>query len=235
MIHAQETSKKQRPVILVDMDDTLADFAKSYWNIHNEIFGEKINHKKVDDWDLSKFSSKGKDCYKIFKYPGLFRELEVKPYAKEFMKNLQEIADVYIVSDSPTGTAFQESVFFDANNNSLNQAHTSNPADDKRMWVKEHFPDFPQSNIIFCSCKWMIQGDILIDDKPSTFERFQEEGRKAILIDMPFNQHIDTGWRARDLKEAESIIRDLYCTSKTNKLKSPNRYPKDYQLEKLPS
>lgn len=217
MTYKQGVPKKQRPVILVDMDDTLADFSKMYWNIHNTVFDDNIDHKNVDDWDLSKFSSKGKECYELFKFPGLFRNLEVKPYAKEFIKNLQEFADVYIVSDSPEGTAFQESVPYDANcihtelfvPDSLNQI--SNPADDKRMWLKEHFPEFPQSNIIFCSCKWMIQGDVLIDDKPSTFEKFQAEGRKAILIDMPFNKYIETKWRAKDLKEAECMIKELYC------------------------
>ncbi|MFP7487257.1 hypothetical protein SFC65_24170 [Priestia filamentosa] len=207
MNDVMKSEKKRRPVILVDMDDTLADFSKAYWDIHNAVFKENIDRNTVNEWDLSKFSKQGKECYKLFKYPGLFRNLEPKPYAKEFIKNTREFADVYIVSDTPPGTGYQESVSF--GNHKL-EFSVSNPADDKRMWVKEHFPDFPQSNIIFCSCKWMVQGDILVDDKPSTFERFQEEGRKAILIDMPFNQAIDTNWRAKDLMEAEQLIKN-YC------------------------
>ena len=205
----------EKPVILVDMDDTLGDFSKVYWDIHNSLFNDKVDHNIVNDWDLSKFSKRGKEAYKLFKFPGLFRNLPLKPYAKDFMDNIQKISNVYVVSDTPPGTSFQE--VFELENIEFNiDFPYSNPADDKRMWLKEHFPNFPQSNIIFCGCKWMVYGDILVDDKPDTFEKFTSLGRDIILMDMPYNRHIQTKWRAKDLKQAEEMIYEIL--SKKGKL-----------------
>lgn len=198
----------EKPIILVDMDDTIGDFSKVYWDVHNLLFNDKINHKLVNDWNLSNISSRGIEAYDLFKFPGLFRNLPLKKYAKSFMSNIQNFSDVYVVSDTPAGTSYEELVNLDETYHKIEFPH-SNPADDKRMWLKEHFPDFPQSNIIFCSCKWMVQGDILVDDKPATFEKFTELGRDAILIDMPYNRHINTKWRATDLKQAEEMIFEL--------------------------
>jgi 5'-nucleotidase len=198
----------KKPVILVDTDDTLGDFSKVYWEIHNLVFKDKVDHNIVNDWDLSKFSNRGKEAYKLFKFPGLFRNLPLKPFAQEFMGNIQKFSDVYVVSDSPPGTSYKE--IFDLENIDHNiEFPHSNPADDKRMWLKEYFPNFPQSNIIFCSCKWMVYGDILVDDKPETFEIFTNLGRDIILMDMPYNRHIQTKWRAKDLKQAEEMIYDI--------------------------
>lgn len=201
-------NEKQKPIILVDIDDTIGEFSETYWNVHNSIFNDKVNPKNVNEWDLSKFSKRGIEAYNLFKFPGLFRNLPTKPYAKEFMSNIQKISDVYVVSDTPNGTGFQEEVILDNVEYKIEFPY-SNPADDKRAWLKENFPNFPQSNVIFCGCKWMIQGDILIDDKPATFEKFNQMGRDIILMDMPYNRHIKTKWRARNLSEAEEMVYEL--------------------------
>lgn len=199
----------EEPIVLVDMDDTIGEFSQVYWDVHHLVFRHKVNHMLVDSWNLSQFSNRGKDAYKLFKYPGLFRNLPVKPFAQEFMTNIQKISDVFVVSDSPEGTSYQELYHIDDTEHHPIAFPHSNPADDKRMWLKENFPDFPQSNIIFCSCKWMIEGDVLVDDKPETFEIFTRKGKDVILIDMPYNRHIDTKWRAKDLKQAEEMVFDI--------------------------
>jgi 5'-nucleotidase len=197
--------KQRRPVILVDIDDTLNRFAETYWELHNHVFEDNVHYRSVDKWDLDLFSNRGEEAYHLFKIPGLFRNIPVKPYAKEFMNSIQKIGDVFVVSDAPSGTSYGDTVDFSNFNYSIEVQH-SNPVDDKRAWLKENFPTFPTENIIFCSCKWMISGDILIDDKPDTFMEFQKRGRDAILMDMPYNQMINTKWRAKDLKEAEEMI-----------------------------
>ena len=124
------------------------------------------------------------------------------------MDSIQKMGDVFVVSDAPSGTSYGDTVQFSNIHYSLDVTH-SNPVDDKRAWLKEHFPTLPKENVIFCSCKWMIAGDLLIDDKPDTFLEFQKRGRDVILMDMPYNRHIHTKWRARDLIEAEEMISEI--------------------------
>lgn len=190
---------KRKPIILVDIDDTLNDFAPSYWKMYNDRYGENQDYLQVDSWNLQDYVRKDVDAYGLLKQPGFFRHLPVKKYAKQFMRNMFQKYHVYIVTDSPAGTSYceQEENLF------------ANPADDKRKWVADHFPYFPQDQIIICAHKWMVQGDVLVDDKPATFEKFQALGRNCILMDMPYNRHIQTNWRARDLQEAEIMIEEM--------------------------
>lgn len=192
--------KSNRPVILVDIDDTLNEFAPTYWKTYNETYEEEQDHSQIDSWDLQEYVRSDVDAYELLKHPGLFRYIPLKPYAEQFMKNIYKKYQVYVVTDSPPGTSHCEL---------KTGVQAANPADDKRKWMKEHFPYFPQDQIIICSHKWMISGDVLIDDKPATFEKFRDLGKKCVLIDMPYNRYIDTKWRAKDLVEAERMIEEI--------------------------
>lgn len=191
-----------KPVILVDMDDTLNQFAEVFWGVYNDLYNEAQDHRLVNTWDLQLFARGDINVYDLLKHPGIYRDIPLKSYAAEFMRQIHDKYDVYIVTDAPEGTS-----------HCVSDKPFSNPADDKRTWVKEHFPFFPQDRIIICSHKWMVVGDVLIDDKPAIFEKFQELGRKCILIDMPYNQHIKTIWRAKDLVEAEQMIASILAES----------------------
>lgn len=189
----------RRPTILVDIDDTLNQFASTFWGIYNEVYEEDQDYTQVDSWNLQDYARDDIHVYDLLKHPGIFRNIPLKEYATMFMKSLYENYHVYIVTDSPSGTSYCQ----------RKDGHFSNPADDKRKWVMEHFPFFPQDQLIFCSHKWMITGDLLIDDKPAMFDKFNELGRKCILIDMPYNQHIQTKWRAKNLKDAERMVQEI--------------------------
>lgn len=191
--------KDRKPTILVDIDDTLNEFAATFWQLYNEKYEENQDYLLVDSWDLQDYARDDVDAYGLLRHPGMFRYIPLKKHAQQFMKNIYGKYDVYIVTDAPAGTSH------------CDQAGDmyANPADDKRKWMAEHFPYFPQDQIIICSHKWMIEGDVLIDDKPATFEKFRELGKNCILMDMPYNRHIDTKWRAKNLIEAEQMIEKI--------------------------
>lgn len=189
----------ERPVILVDLDDTVNDFAYIFWRNYNHLYQDNLDPALIDSWDLQTYVREDVDAYGLLKTPGLFRQIPLKDYAYEFMSTLHERYNVYIVTDTPSGTSICEAT----------QDTFSNPSDDKRRWVEEKFPFFPQDKIIMCSHKWMITGDILVDDKPATFKKFRELGKYCILMDMPYNRHIQTEYRARDLREAERMIEEI--------------------------
>lgn len=193
-----------RPTVLVDMDEVLADLIGSWIKVYNDLYDDNLTHKDVTQWDTTLIVKKecGTKIFDLLRTPGLFRYLEVRPYAQEFIQNLVDKGvRVLVVSDSPIGDAHS-----DYTNNS---ERISNPADDKRKWMAEHFPMIPTSQIIFTSQKWFVHGDVIVDDKPATFEEFQKRGRHAVLVDQPFNQHIQTPYRAIDMVQAEQMVLKL--------------------------
>lgn len=195
---------KTNKVILFDMDDVLADFISPWISLYNKEYNDNLLPEHITDWNTTQFVKPecGKKIYDYLKTPGIFRNLSVRPYAQECIQNLiQKDFSIFIVSDSPQGHSF-----CDYQNNPL---FVGNPADDKRKWLAEHFPMIKQENIIFTGQKWMISGDVIVDDKPATFLEFQKRNRHAVLIDQPYNRHIETPYRAFTLQEAEKMILDL--------------------------
>lgn len=197
--------KKHRATILVDMDEVLANMIPMWLYEYNMSYDDNLNLDMVTDWDTSKLVKPecGKKVYELLKTPGLFRYLEVLPHAQEVIQRLLDADfEVVIVSDSPKGHAYCQ-----RHDDPMN---FGNPTDDKREWLLDNFPMIPSSNVVFTSQKWRVMGDLLIDDKPETFEIFQELGRDVLLVDMPYNQHIQTPARIRTLLDAEKYIYDKF-------------------------
>ena len=70
--------KQRRPIILVDIDDTINLFAETYWALHNIVFEDNVHYHSVNQWELDLFSNRGKEAYDLFKIPGLFRNIPRK-------------------------------------------------------------------------------------------------------------------------------------------------------------
>lgn len=182
-------------IVLLDMDDTINHFLERFWEIHYNVYGEYVDPTKINDWDLAKFTKRGSDVYDLLNYPGLYRELRPKEDVDAVIRNLEEKYNVFLVTDTPSGTSHCDV-----------EKSFSNPTADKRKWVQQHFPFLDSSKMIFSSHKWLIQGDVLVDDKPQTFLEFQKRGRNVILADAPHNKHIETEFRACTVKEMEQMI-----------------------------
>ena len=198
------TARKQ-PVILVDMDDVLAEFTKEWLGRYNKDYNDNLTAESFDGWDA--ISSVKPECgdaiFGYFSDLGIYRHLEPKAGSQEVIAELVELgAEVIIVTDSPRGCAYGDESW-----------KGSNPADDKRAWLAEHFPMVSQDNVVICRKKWLVQGDILIDDKPATIEKFQQEGRKILAMEMPYNRNMDVELRAKTWDEVREILmKEFYPT-----------------------
>lgn len=191
-------------IVLLDMDDVLADFCGPWLSLYNKEYDHDLTIEDLTEWNATRFVKPecGIKIFDYFKVPGLYRNLPVKRHAKEMVDRLLAAGcEIVIVSDSPNGHSFED---YEANSK-----HVSNPADDKRAWLREHFPMLHPQHVFFGGQKWRLHGDVIIDDKPSTFEEFVRRGRNAILVDMPYNRHIHTPYRALDLKEATELALKL--------------------------
>jgi 5'(3')-deoxyribonucleotidase len=187
--------------ILFDMDDVLADFGEAWLKTYNQKYNDTLTVNDLTDWDTSKVvkTECGMDIYELLKTPGIFRYIKPSKNSVEVISRLIENNfEIVIVSDSPEGHSHSDYI--------QDETNVSNPADDKRAWLREHFPMIPSKNVVFTSQKYRVYGHCLVDDKPATFEIFESLERDCILIDQPYNRYIKTDKRANNLLEAEKMI-----------------------------
>ncbi len=194
---------KKQPVILVDMDDVLAEFTEEWLRRYNEDYDDTITAEVFDGWDAvnSVKPECGVNILDYFKAPGIYRHLKPKAGSQAVMQELIDLgAEVMIVTDSPMGCTFGGQDW-----------KGSNPTDDKRAWLMEHFPMIPVENVIVARKKWFVIGDVLIDDKPATIEKFQEMNRKIIAMEMPYNRKTPARLRAKTWEDVrEILLREFY-------------------------
>jgi hypothetical protein len=68
-----------------------------------------------------------------------------------------------------------------------------NSATDKITWVKERMPFFNKRDMFLGHHKWMIRGDILIDDSPDNIKLHRQEWgtqTRIMTIAYPFNEPV---------------------------------------------
>ncbi|MFS0781961.1 5' nucleotidase, NT5C type [Bacillus sp. 1P06AnD] len=190
-----------KATIMLDMDDVLAELGTAWIKKYNERYEDTLTTQHMTEWDTSQIVKPecGPKVYDLLKEPGMFRYLQPTPHSQEVVQRLvEERYNILIVSDSPRGHAHSDY--------KQNPSFFANPADDKRAWLAEYFPMIPQENIFFGSQKYYVRGDVLVDDKPETHERFTSLGLNVILLDQPYNQHIQAKWRAKNMLEVEEMI-----------------------------
>lgn len=194
--------KDFKAILLFDLDEVLALLTEDWLDAYNVIYKDNLKPHHLDIWDTHKKVKPecGFKIYDILKHPGLFRNLKPTAHSQEVLQRLvNDDYEIFIVSDSPVGNSFCDGV-----------ESIGNPADDKRKWVWEQFPMINPRNIALTGEKFMIHGNVLVDDKPATYDLFTSIGRDVILVDQPYNQGIQTDLRAKDLLEVEKHIRNLF-------------------------
>lgn len=171
-----------RTVVLVDMDGVLVQLIPHILNYINQDWGTFYEEEDLTSFYLEEnINLPDRVIYRYFCEHGTFGP-ERKPYsgAVHAMQRLVANEKVWpLICTSPM----------------LGHANCER---EKREWVAKHLPFFPQKDIIFTSHKFLIDGDMLIDDKPANVEAFADAGGRSIVVDRPWNQ---------DVKETRSISR----------------------------
>jgi 5'(3')-deoxyribonucleotidase len=154
----------EKPVLLIDQDDVLAEYIKGVTESFNRTYGTHYHYQDCDRWDLTQIF--GEDIVKVMHKPELFRHLEPVKDAIEVFERLyhSNLFEMYIVT-----------------------AATPHTVGAKWEWIEEHLPFFPQNRFITCSAKFMIKGDYLLDDGMHNIEPFAKAGGEAIVFNRPHN------------------------------------------------
>lgn len=177
--------------ILIDMDSTLNDFTQGYVNYYNKLTGKNINVTKDDlnVYEISKVvhghneGESNKIRQEIFSSPGFWRDIPILPFAYDVVQYLYKEHDVFILT-APW-------------------KHSLNCYTEKIEWVEKELPFFDTSRVIMARHKYLVKGDIIVEDSP---EFLLNNGcHYAIAIDYPFNRHLPV-LHAYDWRDAKTHI-----------------------------
>lgn len=164
-------SKKLR--VVLDADAILADFMGGLWEAIYKDCGVEGDTALVTGWDkidagLARPLPLGRKAADYFLAPGFFLGLKPLPGAITAVKALLADGHEVVVATTPC---------------------SPHSASEKIQWFAKHFPFLDQKNIFIGHKKYMIQGDVLVDDGLHNAEDFRKHQPASVLtIAYPYNQ-----------------------------------------------
>lgn len=160
-------------IVLLDCDGVLADFITPALKVVEKHTGVLYKEEHFDDWDFIKVirDNHGHEvvdkCYDDFHREGFVFDLPVYPGAVEGVARLRKVADVFVVT-SPM--------------------HSRHWYYERVEWLKTFF-GFKNRSIIHCGTKRLVQGNMLVDDKPANLVDWGNfNSGVPVLWDRPYNK-----------------------------------------------
>lgn len=155
--------------ILIDMDDTIENLGEAWVDCLNRKYGTNVDWFNIRNWDMqiSFPTLTEKQIYEVLDEETLWDSVTVKKDAPEHIKALMDQGhEVFIVTSSWYTTVF--------------------PKVERCLF--KYFPFLSWEQVIITSHKYLINGDILIDDNPENFVNGTYFG---ILFSAPHNVDFD--------------------------------------------
>ena len=185
-------SGNNRPIVLLDMDDVITNCLRSAVKNYNEENGTNFNYKDCDTWNLADFLGTDRETVlKLFREEGFFENLTPKPGSVGAINKLikSTLYDIYII----TATSDDD----------------GSELVEKIRWFKNYIPNFDTKRIISCKDKYIIRGDVLVDDKVENLDDCNNY-MQCILMDSPTNQDCDKYIRIRSLKYLPDLLERMF-------------------------
>ena len=186
------SGNKERPIVLLDMDDVITDCLGAVIEAYNTKYGTSFKKNKCNIWNLSEyFGCEREDVLKLFRAKKFFEELTPLKGSISAIKKLIKSTkyDVYII----TATS-------DEDGSELVQ---------KIKWFKNYIPEFNTKRIISCCDKYVVRGDVLVDDKIDNLNSCKPY-MQCILMDSPTNKDCNDYIRIKSLNELPDILEKMF-------------------------
>ncbi len=139
--------------IFVDMDEVLANTYERHIELYNEEFDQDLKLEDIaygEVWQNVPEAHQ-KSVHKHAKTKGFYLDLVPKKDSISVMKALYEKYEVYIAT---AATQFPYSLY------------------EKSVWLEKHFPFIEWQHQIMCGHKFILRGDLLIDDRTYNLNKF---------------------------------------------------------------
>lgn len=164
-----------RPVILVDMDDTIENLAEAWVKWLNEKYGTSVSKNDLTNWNVEQF------------FPGLTRQQVYEPMQiDDFWKTVEPKLDAMEYLNRTVSDGYD--VYL------CTSTHYANVRAKYEYIVKRYFPYIDWKHVIITYRKQLLMADYLIDDGPHNLIG----GRyKKILMTAPHN--LDFNAEANDM------------------------------------
>lgn len=154
------------------MDSIITDLTHHWLSRYNADHGDNKTKADITDWQMH-------TCipikFKIYDYlyePGFFADLPAIPGALVALESLVKLGHNIIVASAPSwpGTS----------------------ASDKISWIQKHAPFIHKRNMMLGHHKYLLKGDVFIDDSPTNIEDYRAAWPETPIMTIahPYNQHI---------------------------------------------
>jgi 5'-nucleotidase len=177
------------------MDGILADLSKTWLKIYNAEFGAKLTKADVTNWGFKGvIPEEHFDAFHaIIDRPGVFRNLDLMPGAKNAMAQLHDMAldndmEVYICTSATA------------------QPHTPM---EKMLWLQDHFPWIDRKHFIACYAKYMVKASVLIDDASKNARLYRREWPNALIYGLAHPHNEDFSRYGHRMDHWEDIVDDI--------------------------
>ena len=173
--------------ILIDMDDTITNFLEDVIKEYNKIYETNHSIDEITEWVIPSSFEHG--LFSVFELTNVLTRITPKLDSIEYInKWIKEGYQVFIVSDC---------------------CNCPKSYEDKLKWLETYLPNFDKSHFIPCSNKYIIQGDILIDDNLDNLEKWSLANPYGmdLLMTAQHNKGIQDERRVNSFKEVDHSIK----------------------------
>ena len=184
------------PEVLLDIDGVAANFIEGCRPAAERIVGRTFHHDDIDQWLIEKALGmddvQTQELYRHIIEEGWCRALPAYEHARESVARIREYAVVV-----PLTAHFHESKTW---------------AWERDEWILAHL-GIPKTDVIHTHRKFQVDGDVLIDDKPSHLRawRARRPSRCAVLFHRTYNK--GDGWDGPGFGswvDLEAYLRDMF-------------------------
>jgi len=173
--------------IFIDMDEVIADAYDAFISNYNTDFNENLtieDFKGAEAWEIIPKDRK-KQMRKYLYTDGFFRSFKPIGNSQDILEQLCKEHEVYIASAA---------------------MEFPNSLKEKSDWLDEYFPFIHWKNRILCGNKFILKGDLLIDDRAYNLKAFNGH---SLLFTSPHNIYENSFPRANNWDEAYEFIKSI--------------------------
>ncbi len=166
-------------IILIDIDDVVANLIDGWLAIYNNISGDHLTQEAILDWDISKYVKTGYESiiYSILENPRIYDTIKPVDGALSGTNRLIESGYRLVYVTSPI----------------IKTAGT------KFTWLFKNGFSITEKNYVEAQDKSLIFGDFMIDDGIHNIE--STIAKNALLFTKPWNKNYQTVNRVNNWQE----------------------------------
>lgn len=139
-----------RPVVLLDIDGVVCDYASAFVSEINRITGKSLDARDIDRWDIGEWAGicpeENDAVMAQVTSKGWCRDLRPYEGAVQGVERLRDLADVVVLTAPMHGKHWHA---------------------ERVEWIRDHLGLQPE-DVIFSKRKELVEGDVLIEDRAET-------------------------------------------------------------------